>query len=241
MPRKRRPASATVLTACALAAAVNLVAAAMLGPRVDAPAPVVADNQPAASVRDLPAPVPPAPVPAAVPVPVPVPAPAPAVGPPPRVAAVPRDAVDLPPRVAAVPRGTLDLPPRDASRAVDRAALRTALDEWIAATNRRDLTRQMTFYPPRVAVFYLDRNVARSEVLAEKRRVFARAEVVDIQAGPPEITLDGPDAATMRFRKAYDIRGPQVARRGEVMQELRWAKTPAGWKITSERDVQVIR
>lgn len=227
MSRKPRPARALVLLTCALVAAVNLVAAAVLTPRADAPAPVAAESQPAASVRDAPAPAPPASVPAPEP--------------PPRVATALPEAADLPPRVAAVPREALDLPPRDASRAADRVALRAALDEWIAATNRRDLTRQMAFYPPTVAVFYRDRNVARSAVLAEKRRVFARAEVVDVQAGPPEITLDGPDAATMRFRKTYDIRGPQVSRRGEVVQELRWAKTSAGWKITSERDVQVIR
>jgi hypothetical protein len=135
----------------------------------------------------------------------------------------------------------LDLPPRDATRGADRAALQAALEEWIAATNRRDLPGQMAFYPTTVAVYYRERNVARSAVLAEKRRVFARADVVDVQVGPPDITLDGLDAATMRFRKTYDIRGPQVSRRGEVVQELRWTRTPAGWKITSERDVQVIR
>jgi hypothetical protein len=143
--------------------------------------------------------------------------------------------------VASVPREALDLPPRDASTAADRAALKTALDEWIAATNRRDLTRQMTFYPPTVSVFYRARNVPRTAVLAEKRRLFGRAEVVDVKAGPPDIVLDAPGAATMRFRKTYDIRGPQATRRGEVVQELRWAKTPSGWKITGERDAEVIR
>jgi hypothetical protein len=200
-----------VLITCALAAAVNLVAAVMLTPRTDAPAPVAAESQPAASVRDVPAPAPPVPDPEPL------------------------------PRVAAVPREALDLPPRDASLAAERLALRTALDEWIAATNRRDLARQMSFYPPTVSVFYRDRNVPRTAVLAEKRRLFGRAQVVEVRAGPPDITLDGPDAATMRFRKTYDIRGPQATRRGEVVQELRWVKTPAGWKITGERDAQVIR
>jgi hypothetical protein len=199
-----------VLITCALMAAVNLVAAVLLAPRTDAPATVAAD-QPAASVRDVPAPVPPAPVPEPL------------------------------PRVAAIPPEAPDLPPRDASGAADRVALRAALDDWIAATNRRDLARQMSFYPPTVSVFYRERNVPRTAVLAEKRRLFGRAQVVDVQAGPPDITLDGSDAATMRFRKTYDIRGPQATRRGEVIQELRWVRTPAGWKITGERDAQVIR
>jgi ketosteroid isomerase-like protein len=225
--------------ACVVAAAVNLAAAAMLSPREGALVPATAQNDPAASVSGAPAASPPVPIPAPAP---PVP---PANSPPeptPRVPA-PSRPTQLPPRdaVATVPRESLDLPPRQAPRASERAALRAALDEWIAATNARDLARQMTFYPPTVAVFYRERNVARSAVLAEKRRLFARAEVIDVQAGPPEIALDGADAATMRFRKTYDIRGPQASRRGEVVQELRWAKTPEGWKITSERDVQVIR
>lgn len=203
-----RPARAIVIMTCALTAAVNLVAVAVLTPRTDAPASVAVESEPAASGRAVPAPVPPVPAPE----------------PPARIASVPREG-----------------PPRAASRAADRAALRAALDEWIAATNRRDLARQMTFYPPTVLVFYRERNVSRSAVLEEKRRVFGRAQVVDVQAGPPDITLDGPRSATMRFRKTYDIRGPQVTRRGEVVQELRWVKTPAGWKITGERDAQVIR
>jgi len=218
--RQSRPARAIVLVTCALVAAVNLVAVAVLTPRADAPPSVAVESEPAASGRDAPAPVPPVSAPE----------------PPPRIAAVPRQgppapAPDLPPRVAAVPRE---------GPAADRTALRAALDEWIAATNRRDLARQMTFYPPTVSVFYRERNVSRSAVLEEKRRVFGRAQVVEVHAGPADITLDGPVSATMRFRKTYDISGPQVTRRGVVVQELRWVKTPAGWKITGERDAEVI-
>jgi SnoaL-like protein len=224
--RQSRPPRAFVLVTCALVAAVNLVAVAVLTPRADAPVSIAVESEPAASGRDVPAPAPPVPAPE----------------PPPRIGAVPREAPPvpapkLPPRIAAVPR---EGPPRAASPAADRAALRAALDEWIAATNRRDLARQMTFYPPTVLVFYRERNVSRSAVLEEKRRVFGRAQVVDVHAGPPDITLHGPESATMRFRKTYDIRGPQVTRAGVVVQELRWVKTPAGWKITSERDAEVI-
>ncbi len=44
----------------------------------------------------------------------------------------------------------------------------------------------------------------------------------------------------MRFRKRYNIEGIRNSR-GEVLQELRWAKTDEGWKIIGERDVRVIR
>jgi hypothetical protein len=45
----------------------------------------------------------------------------------------------------------------------------------------------------------------------------------------------------MRFRKRYEIEGGPAARRGEVVQELRWRRADDGWKIYSERDIRVIR
>lgn len=44
----------------------------------------------------------------------------------------------------------------------------------------------------------------------------------------------------MRFRKSWDFKGAQPGS-GEVVQELRWRKFDTGWKIVSERDMQVIR
>ena len=121
------------------------------------------------------------------------------------------------------------------------ATLHGALDEWIAATNARDIQRQMDFYNPTVNAFYLTRNVPREAVRAEKSRVFGRANLIDIRAAAPGIRLsrDG-RTATMRFRKKYAIEGGGEDRRGEVVQELRWRRTDDGWKIVSERDLRVI-
>ncbi len=120
--------------------------------------------------------------------------------------------------------------------------LRAALYAWIAATNERDIDRQMTFYQPTLQAFYLRRNAPRAAVRAEKERVFARARSIDIRAAEPEILFtDGGTTAVMRFRKTYVIAGGGQDRRGEVIQELRWQHTPAGWRITSERDVRVLR
>jgi hypothetical protein len=100
----------------------------------------------------------------------------------------------------------------------------------------------MSFDPATLRAFYLARNVPRAAVRAEKVRVFGRATGVDVQAEAPEIIFtEAGRAAVMRFRKRYEITGgPAGGRRGEVVQELRWQRTPAGWKITSERDVRVI-
>lgn len=120
--------------------------------------------------------------------------------------------------------------------------LRRLLGEWIAATNRRDINLQMSFYMPQLKAFYLTRNVSRSAVRTEKNRVFAAARSIDIRAAEPEIIFqDGGRTAVMRFRKKYDVSNGQASRRGEVVQELRWQSTREGWKIFSERDIRVIR
>jgi ketosteroid isomerase-like protein len=124
----------------------------------------------------------------------------------------------------------------------EAAQLRAALDEWIGATNARDLRAQMVFYLPRLEAFYLARDVTRDFVRAEKARAFAGADLIDIRAAEPEIIFrEGGRAAVMRFRKQYRIEGGRRPRRGEVVQELRWRRTPDGWRISSERDIRVIR
>jgi ketosteroid isomerase-like protein len=120
--------------------------------------------------------------------------------------------------------------------------LRRALDDWIAATNARDIERQMSYYPPVMRAFYLTRNAPRAAVRAEKERVFLQARTIDVRAAAPELIIQEQGrAAVMRFRKSYRIEGGGRNRSGEVVQELRWQLTPQGWKIFSERDVRVIR
>lgn len=145
-------------------------------------------------------------------------------------------------RASAIARESAD---EDEAPAVEprqaQASLRGALDEWIAATNSRDIERQMKFYGQSVNAFYLSRNTSREAVRAEKRRVFSQADTVDVRAAAPEIKLS-PDGttATMLFRKRYEIGASGQNRRGEVLQELRWRRTRNGWRIVSERDLKVL-
>ena len=129
---------------------------------------------------------------------------------------------------------------RNASR--EAAELRNALDDWISATNRRDIDTQMRFYLPQLDAYYLSRNTPRSAVLSEKRRVFSTARAIDIRAEEPEIVFqDAGRTAVMRFHKTYSIADRGRRKSGEVVQELRWRQTGDGWRIYSERDVKVIR
>jgi ketosteroid isomerase-like protein len=124
----------------------------------------------------------------------------------------------------------------------EKRVLQTALSGWVNATNARDVNGQLSYYAPRLEVFYLLRNVPRETVSAEKRNTFSRADRVSISVADiaVEVGRDG-STAVMKFRKQYVIEAGGSRRDGEVLQELHWAKTDSGWKITSERDLQVLR
>ncbi len=127
----------------------------------------------------------------------------------------------------------------------DKKALQSALAAWVAATNSRDLKRQLSYYAPRLTVFYLSRNVSRDAVLGEKRRTVGQAERVSITVGAPAVEFgrDGLTAVTT-FGKRYVIESGGKRRGGEVLQELRRARAEPDkqeWRITGERDLQTVR
>ena len=125
--------------------------------------------------------------------------------------------------------------------APDGSTLDAALSEWLDATKRGDIARQMRFYPARVPVYYTWRDVPRSAVHEEKLRVFVAATMLQIATGAPTVELaDEGRSAVTRFRKRYVIEGPVIRRHGEVVQELRWTRTADGWRIVAERDAQVL-
>lgn len=122
------------------------------------------------------------------------------------------------------------------------ASLRKALDEWMAATNARNLEGLMSFYDARLNAYYQSRNVSRETVRADKARLFQRMELLNVRAGTPEITINRTDGtALMYFRKQYVMSGNGQERSGEVLQQLRWRRIGEAWKIVGERDAQVIR
>jgi hypothetical protein len=122
------------------------------------------------------------------------------------------------------------------------AFLRTALNNWISATNNRDIDQQMSFYVPRLKRFYLVSDASRAFVREEKARVFAAASVIDINAAEPEIIFqDAGRTAVMRYRKQYRIVNGRQSRSGEVVQELRWQRIGNEWRIFSERDIRVLK
>lgn len=124
----------------------------------------------------------------------------------------------------------------------EASILRDALTAWIAATNKRDINQQMSFYAPSLKRYYLMNNASQRFVRDEKSRVFAAASLIDIRAEEPEIIFqDGGRTAVMRYRKKYRVDNGRRGRRGEVIQELRWERTGNEWRIFSERDIRVLK
>ena len=122
-----------------------------------------------------------------------------------------------------------------------QAELRTSLDGWVAATNANDLNKQMKYYAPVLDRFYQWRATTRDAARNEKQKFMAGVNTINVSVSEPQTTVsDDGRTATMVFRKSYTFGGARPAS-GEVLQELRWTNTPAGWQITSERDVQIIR
>ncbi|MGB8509132.1 MAG: protein kinase, partial [Pyrinomonadaceae bacterium] len=126
--------------------------------------------------------------------------------------------------------------------AVAQAALRSSLGAWIEATNTKNINRQMNFYAPRLSAFYLAHDVGREAVRSEKETTFAQTRSVHMNVRDISIKM-GRDGRTalMRFRKEFEIEGIAQNHNGEVLQELGWVKTKDGWRISSERDLQVLR
>lgn len=117
------------------------------------------------------------------------------------------------------------------------AVLGRSLDELVKATNARDIDKVMAFYGPKLLFYYRSRGTPSETVRKDKARMFERSDVIDVRAGPPEITLDRDGlTATMRFRKEYIVKIRDRVRHGEVLHELRWQRTDDGWRIIGERD-----
>jgi serine/threonine protein kinase/ketosteroid isomerase-like protein len=119
----------------------------------------------------------------------------------------------------------------------EEKALRAVFDQWLAATNNRDLESQMNLYTAKMDAFYNSRNASLNAVRAHKSSVYTKASSIDMRASEPEILIeDDGQKATMRFHKKWIIKGKNSSR-GEATQELKLLKTEDGWKITGERNV----
>ncbi|HYB44318.1 MAG TPA: hypothetical protein VEL75_21265, partial [Candidatus Methylomirabilis sp.] len=127
-------------------------------------------------------------------------------------------------------------PAAPAAPSASERELRAALQSWVDTANRRQMAAHVEWYADPVAVFYDGRNLSRSAVLKLRSATLKDAGKAEVRISEPEIRLGADDhTATMVFRKTYVSQAPGGARRSAILQELRWKKTDAGWRIVSER------
>ena len=109
----------------------------------------------------------------------------------------------------------------------------------VDSINRAQVATHVEWYADPVPVFYNGRNLPRREALAIRVRTLSEATRIEVRTSEPEIRVEA-DArtATMVFRERYVFEGPRIHRRGTVIQELRWRKTGAGWRIIGERTLR---
>ena len=130
--------------------------------------------------------------------------------------------------------------------AIDRGATTDALREgiarWVLTMNTRNVDGHIATYDSRLSTFYLQHDVDRAQVRQVKAQLFREASKVRITTGAINLLIsrDG-RTATMRFPKSYTITSRDSVRSGEVLSELVWKRTDSGWRITSERDLRVMR
>ncbi|MFN2453911.1 MAG: protein kinase [Pyrinomonadaceae bacterium] len=119
-----------------------------------------------------------------------------------------------------------------------REELRTSLDDWVAATNARDVAKLMNFYAPVLKKYYLKPNASAAFVRTDKINLFSRTTSVNVRVAEPKLTVsaDGRNA-TMRYTKSWNFTGAR-ADAGQALEELHWVKTNNGWKIIGERDLR---
>jgi hypothetical protein len=132
--------------------------------------------------------------------------------------------------VRAGPPRALPVPAPPASR--DEQLLRALIGRWLHASRRDDVTGQMELYAG--MVYYAKREMSRQAVEAAKTRRARHDRLVAIEEDPRGVALeiDGRFAlATLRRTLVF-----ADGTRQPVEQQLRWARTGAGWKIVAEPD-----
>ncbi len=132
--------------------------------------------------------------------------------------------------VRAGPSRALPVPAPPASR--DEQLLRALVGRWLHASRRNDVRGQMGFYAG--VVYYAKREMSRQAVEAAKTRRARHDRLVAIEEDPHGVALeiDGRFALATLHRTLVFADGT----RQPVEQQLRWARTDAGWRIVAEPD-----
>jgi serine/threonine protein kinase len=128
--------------------------------------------------------------------------------------------------------------PKDSSE----LGIRTLLSAWTESFKEKDLARQVDCYAPVMETYFLRHKVSRDFVQSNKSKAFtAIKEVRTFKISDITIEFTSGSTATVKFRKKWDTglaSGKTYA--GEEIEQLQVADLDGGWKIVSEKEVQVL-
>jgi serine/threonine protein kinase len=124
----------------------------------------------------------------------------------------------------------------------DELGVRNLLSAWTESFKQKDLARQVDCYAPVLETYFLQHNVSRDVVQSNKSKAFAA--IKDVRAfkiSDINIAFTSSATATVKFRKKWDtglVSGKTYA--GEEIEQLQLANLDDGWKIVSEKELQVL-
>jgi adhesin transport system outer membrane protein len=108
-----------------------------------------------------------------------------------------------------------------------QAQLRTALEAWRAAWERREIDAYLGAYG---AGFVPAEGETRSAWERRRRSTVSRAADVSIELSTPEVTVTAPDRATTTFVQTYR----SASYRDRVRKTLAWQRVDGRWVIVGE-------
>ena len=121
--------------------------------------------------------------------------------------------------------------------------IRALLSAWTESFKQKDLARQVDCYAPILDTYFLQHSVPRAFVESNKSKAFnAIKEVRSFEISDITTELTSSSTATVKFRKKWDTglaSGKTFS--GEEIEQLQLSHLDAGWKIVSEKEVQILR
>ena len=124
----------------------------------------------------------------------------------------------------------------------DELGIRNLLSAWTESFIQKDLARQVDCYAPVLETYFLQHNVSRDVVQSNKFKAFAA--IKDVRAfkiSDIDIAFTSSATATVKCRKKWDTglaSGKTYA--SEEIEQLQLANLDDGWKIVSEKELQVL-
>jgi ketosteroid isomerase-like protein len=118
--------------------------------------------------------------------------------------------------------------------------LENAVEDWKSAIEAFDVDANIDSYADSVD-YYKGGKVSRTKIKQDKEKALAVYDTINITLKDVVITPDpSGEKATATFNKEWDFENSDKRNRGEVKQQLIFAKISGKWKIVSEKDLKVL-